>query len=109
MTGDENAGVDGSASDHDLYLVEIPNKSGEAASYLVCQRIITVDPKQSAMGVPWQELSKLFEHRFFKAVPMPGTSARRAPLALKRTRDGGVSTEPGVSTFIEINVNSFDR
>lgn len=89
-------------TEQDLYLIELPGKDGP--KYLVCERAITVDPGQSVMGVPWDQLARLFEGHTLRAVPMPGTIATSS---LSRTT-GGVSTRPGVST-VEVNLIKIER
>ena len=88
--------------DHDLFLIEIV-EAGET-SYLVTERIITVTPESSAMGVPWSTLLSLFNGKTLRAIPMPGRSTSR-----RSEVHPGVSTEPGVSTNVELNLVKIDR
>lgn len=87
----------------DLYLIELPGDGTDGARYVICERFFDVDPKQSAMGIPWEELARMFQGHTLRAVPFAGKSAAGS---LAR-RIGGVSTGPGVST-VQVNIGKIE-
>jgi hypothetical protein len=85
-----------SKSDDDaLFLIEIPGDSG--VRYVICERIISLDPEHGKLDLPWNELAAFFKGKTLRAVPMPGKLSHFA-------RSRGVSTGPGVSTTIQIKI-----
>lgn len=87
----------------DLYLIEIPGGGGEKR-YVICERYFNVDPKHSAMGIPWEELDRMFQRETLRAVPFAGKVAGGS---LARRIGGGVSTGPGVST-VQVNIGKIE-
>lgn len=85
------------APEHDLYIVEI--SGGDHVRYAVCEQIMTVEPGQNAMDVPWSELTSLFNGHTLRAVPMP---RRRGGLGQQGGSASGAS--PAVSTKVEVKL-----
>jgi hypothetical protein len=92
------------ANDEALFLVEL--SGSERPRYAICQQIVVVDPDRTDNDVPWHELAALFRSETLRAVPMPGRASRGLHA---RRREAGVSTEPGVSTVIEVNLVKIER
>lgn len=84
--------------DGNLFLIEVPHHDGP--NYLICQKIVTVDPSQSAMGIPWSELAKLFEYDSLRAVPMPGAAE---PSRYKQVSSNFASEDPPGSAGLSVN------